>query len=448
MTSPNRAVKAASFEHPAIELVDPGSLTANSKNARTHTPKQISQIGASIAKFGFLNPILCDENLIVLAGHGRLEAACALGLKQVPIIRLAHMSEADKRAYMLADNRLAELSGWDKAIRNEELSYLLESEYSFEVTGFELSDIDLGLGTKDTGVLSDEPVVHLPDPHRDAVSRKGDLWLIGNHRLIVGDARDPEVWDRLMADSSNAAMVISDPPYNVPIDGHVSGLGKHRHREFAIASGEMSEAEFTQFLRSVFRLCVMHSANGSIHYHFMDHRHMREIIDAAEGVYSQRKQLIVWNKSNASNGTFYRSKHELIFVFKSGKAKHKNNFGLGETGRYRANVWDSPGANVPRKGRDKDLSDHPTVKPVAMIADAMLDCSDPGDVICDPFLGSGTMLHAAEITGRRGFGIEIDPLYADTIIRRLREIGLKAIHEDGRYFDEVAAERRSDGEAG
>ena len=440
--SQKHGTKSLSFDHPAIELVRPESLQPNANNARTHSPKQIAQISTSISKFGFLNPLIVDEGGKLLAGHGRLEAALTLKLNQVPVIRLSHMSEADKRAYMLADNRLAELSGWDKAKRSEELSFLLETGFDFEVTGFELSDIDLSMGELAVEVSADEPPVHLPEDDAIAVSRAGDLWHIGDHRLVVGDARNPSVWDALMAGSVKAAMVISDPPYNVPIDGHVSGLGQHKHREFAVGSGEMSEAEFTQFLRSVFRLCAMHSADGSIHYHFMDHGHMREIIDAAEGVYTQRKQLIVWNKSNAGMGAFYRSQHELIFVFKSGRAKHRNNFGLGETGRYRTNVWDYAGANVPRKDRDKDLADHPTVKPVAMIADAILDCSDPGDIICDPFLGSGTMLHASHITQRRGFGIEIDPLYADTIIRRMHEAtGLEARGDDGRSFAEVKAER-------
>ncbi len=444
MANQNTAARELSFKHPAIEIAALDSLSPNPKNARTHSIKQIVQVGASIEKFGFLNPLIVDENGVVLAGHGRLEAARNLGLENIPIIRLTHMSAADKRAYMLADNRLAELSGWDKAKRSEELSFLLETDYDFAVTGFELSDINFDADVGEPEHPTIEPPVTLPDPGTFAVSRAGDEWHIGDHRLIVGDARDPDLWDRLIPEAEKAAMIIADPPYNVPIDGHVSGLGKHRHREFAVASGEMSEAEFTQFLRSVFRLCVMHSADGSIHYHFMDHRHMREIIDAAEGVYTERKQVIVWNKTNASNGTFYRSKHELVFVFKSGKAKHKNNFGLGETGRYRTNVWDYPGANVPRKGRDKDLADHPTVKPVAMIADAILDCSDPGDIICDPFLGSGTTLHAAHITGRRGFGIEIDPLYADTIIRRMREIGVETVHKSGISFDDIAAFRRAD----
>lgn len=430
------------FEHSAITQVSPRALKANPNNARTHSAKQLAQIKASIIKFGFLNPIITDQNNILIAGHGRLEAALALNLDYVPIIALSHMSEADKRAYMLADNRLAELSGWDKDKRSEELSYLLEADYDFEVTGFELSDIDFGLTSDTLDMPESEPEVALPDPNSEAISQIGDIWSIGDHRFIIGDSRDPLVWDQLMQGSQKAAMLIADPPFNVAIDGHVSGLGKHKHREFAHASGEMTPAEFTLFLRDVFRLCVRHSMNGSIHYHFMDHGHMGEIIDAADGIYTSRKQLIIWNKSNAGMGTFYRSKHELVFVFKSGKNPHKNNFGLGDTGRYRTNVWDYPGANVPRKGRDQDLADHPTVKPVAMIADAILDCSDKGDIIIDPFLGSGTMLHAAHITGRRGYGIEIDPLYGDTIIRRMREAtGLEAIHANGSSFDEIAQSR-------
>jgi DNA modification methylase len=204
----------------------------------------------------------------------------------------------------------------------------------------------------------------------------------------------------------------------------------------------MNTAEFTAFLRSVFRNCARFSSDGSIHFHFMDWKHIREILDAADGVYSELKQLIVWVKTNAGMGTFYRSQQELIFAFKNGRGSHTNNFSLGEGGRYRTNVWSYAGCNTFRRGRDADLEAHPTVKPVALLMDAILDCSSRGDLVLDPFAGSGSTLVAAHKTGRRGVGIELDPLYVDTSLCRLSTAtGLEARLADGRSFDEVAAER-------
>jgi DNA modification methylase len=262
------------------------------------------------------------------------------------------------------------------------------------------------------------------------------------HRLYNGNARDAASYEALLGDE-RAAMVFCDPPYNVPVQGHVSGLGKARHREFAEASGEMAPPEFTTFLRSVFRLCVRFSVGGSIHYHCMDWRHIREILDAADGIYTEFKQLVVWEKGGqAGMGTFYRSQHELIPVFKSGRGKHINNFGLGEKGRYRTNVWSHKGSNTFRKGRAQDLATHPTIKPVALVAEAILDCSNRGDLILDAFSGSGTTLLAAHRTHRRGAAIEIDPLYVDASLRRLHAAtGIEPTLSDGRTFSQVATDR-------
>ncbi len=249
------------------------------------------------------------------------------------------------------------------------------------------------------------------------VTRLGDLWQLGKHRLICGDARDPTVYARLLA-GATAQMIFTDPPYNVRVNGHVSGLGKVRHDEFAMASGEMSEAEFEAFLVDVLKNLAAVSADGSIHYVCMDWRHMRELLAAGHAAYEELKNLIVWNKDNGGMGSFYRSKHELIFAFKKGKAAHINNFGLGETGRYRTNVWDYGGINSFRADRDVELAMHPTVKPVALVADAIKDCSKRNGVILDAFSGSGTTIMAAEETGRRGYAIELDPHYVDVAVRR------------------------------
>ncbi|MBA3241402.1 MAG: ParB N-terminal domain-containing protein [Acidobacteria bacterium] len=427
--------------HPRIEVLDPLTLIPNPRNARTHSEKQIGQIAASISRFGFAVPITIDDDGNIVAGHGRWLAAKQLGLAEVPVIRVRFLSDTDRRAFALADNRIAELSGWDQNLLAEELSFLLEDGYELEITGFSLSDIDLSIGEAPSDA---EERVELPDPERDAITRPGDLWLSGPHRIYCGDSRLATSYEALLADE-RAAMIVCDPPYNVPIDGHVSGNGKVRHREFAHASGEMSPAEFTAFLRAIFRMCVRFSVDGSIHYQFMDWRHLREILDAGDGIYTEFKQLLVWNKRSAGQGAFYRSKHELICVFKNGRARHQNHFGLE---RYRTNVLDYAGACGFYKGRKADLESHPTVKSTALIGDLMLDCSSRGDIILDACLGSGTTLLAAHHTGRRGFGIEIDPLYVDTAIRRLTVATLsRAVHADGRTFEEVADQRRAEREA-
>ena len=407
-------------------------LKPNPRNARTHSNHQIRQIAASIEEFGFTNPILIDGDDRVIAGHGRLAAAKRLGLEMVPTICIDDLTEAQIRAYVIADNRLAEKAGWDPEILAIELQDLIDLDLEFDVTitGFEMGEIDVLIGGSDP---SDEDPkadrVREPDQTQPAVSQPGDLWRLGRHRLICGDATNPAAFSRLLG-GEKAQMVFIDPPYNVPIDGHVCGLGGIKHREFAMASGEMSEAEFVGFLKSVFGNLVAHSADGSIHYVCMDWRHMTEVLTAGMATYADFKNLCVWNKSNAGMGAFYRSKHELVFVFKNGTARHINNFGLGENGRHRTNVWDYAGVNTMGEGRLEELSMHPTVKPVALVADAILDCSKRGGIVLDCFAGSGTTVIAAEKTGRRAYVMEIDPVYADTIVRRWETYtGDQAIHE-------------------
>ena len=423
--------------HPRIEMLGPALLVPNPRNARTHSDKQISQIAASIRRFGFVVPIIIDDGNNIVAGHGRWLASKQLGLDDVPVIRVRFLTNADRRAFALADNRIAELSGWDENLLTEELSFLLKDGYELEITGFSLSDVDLSIREAPPDAEED---VELPDPMGAAISRPGDLWVVGEHRLLCADSRRAESYEMLLGEE-RAALVISDPPYNVPIQGHVSGNGRVRHREFAMASGEMSPGEFTAFLRSAFRMCARFSIDGSIHYQFMDWRHLREILDAADGIYAEFKQLLVWKKRNAGQGAFYRSQHELILVFKNGRVPHQNNFGLGQT-RYRTNVLDYAGANGFYKGRAADLNAHSTVKPTALLGDLMLDCSRRGELVLDAFAGSGSTLLAAHHTGRRGAAIEIDPLYVDTALRRLGEAsGLAIVHADGRSFADVEAER-------
>ncbi|MFM6829063.1 MAG: site-specific DNA-methyltransferase [Novosphingobium sp.] len=433
-------------EHPQVDHVPVGALTPNPRNARKHSDRQIQQVAASITRFGFLVPIVIDGANMIAAGHGRWEAAKRLKLETIPVIRAEFLTDADRRAFALTENRLAELSDWDENILAEELQVLFDGGYDLEITGFTAADLDFAI-VEDTPRAAERESVELPDPGAPVVSRVGDLWLAGPHRLYCGDARMAESWEALLGDD-RAAMVFSDPPYNVPIDGFVSGNGRVRHREFVMGAGEMSPPEFVTFLRAIFRNCVRFSKAGSIHYQCMDWRHCREILDAADGVYSEFKQLVVWAKDNGGQGSFYRNRHELVFVFKSGKGRHINNFGLGETGRYRTNVVEYAGANTFRKGRAADLAAHSTVKPTPLVVDFILDCSNRGDLIVDPCLGSGTTLVAAHKAGRIGAGMELDPAYADTALRRLAAAsGLAVRHAaSGQSFEEVAALRL--GEAG
>ncbi|MFC4595536.1 site-specific DNA-methyltransferase [Sphingobium tyrosinilyticum] len=421
--------------HPHIEMVRRDLLRPTPGHARKHDEQQLGKIEASICRFGFLVPVIADGQNRIVAGHGRWLAAGRANIEEIPVIRAEFLTDLDRRAFALAENRISELGGWDDDLLKAELNALFDGGYNLDITGFSTSDLDFSVSADE----AEEEAVELPDPTDQAVSQPGDLWSIGPLQLLCGDARAAESYERLLG-AESAAMIFSDPPYNVQIDGNVAGRG--RHREFAMGSGEQSPAEMTAFLRAVFRNCVRFSAPASIHFHCMDWRHMREIQDAAEGVYAELKQLITWVKNNGGMGTFYRSRHELIFAFKAGPGRHINNFGLGGTGRYRTNVWEYAGANSFRKGRARDLSDHPTVKPSALVADAILDCSHRGDLILDPFSGSGTTLLAALKTGRRGAAIELDPLYVDVAVRRLiAASGLTAINAHGISFEDVAAQR-------
>ena len=421
------------------------ALRDNPRNARTHSPKQVAQIAASISEFGFITPILVDKTGEIIAGHGRVAAAKSLGLKTVPCVRIEHLTKAQKRAFILADNRIAENAGWDNELLALELQDLSAPELDFDVTltGFEMAEIDVllrsDLDEETTSCPADELI---EPPGGPSVTQLGDIWQIGRHRLICGDALDPTTYDRLL-DGDLAQMVFTDPPYNVRIDGHVSGLGGTKHREFAMASGEMSPDEFEHFLTSTFTNLAQHSADGAICFVCMDWRHLREVVSAADGIFSEVKNLCVWAKTNGGMGTLYRSQHELVFVFKSGRGPHINNVQLGKHGRYRTNVWTYAGANAFGASRDDDLAMHPTVKPVGLVADAILDCSNRNGIVLDAFGGSGTTLVAAERTGRCGHAIELDPQYCDVIVRRLEKIaGIQArLAGTDASFDDVTVER-------
>jgi DNA modification methylase len=418
-------------------------LRPHPRNARTHSPAQLGQIADSIRTFGFTNPILLDEQDQVLAGHGRLLAARQIGLETVPTVRLGTLSEAQKRAYLIADNRIAQLAGWDRKLLGLELGYLANLDVDFDVTitGFDLPAIDLLI--QEAGGDGD-PADDLPElPNEDPpITRPGDLFVLGRHRLLCGDAREPDAYGALLGDE-RAQVVFTDPPYNVPITGHVSGLGRIQHREFVMGSGEMSSAEFTEFLATVCAQIAAYAADGALAYLCIDWRHIDVLQSAARPVFSDLKNLCIWNKTNAGMGSLYRSQHELVFVYKVGTAPHINNVELGRHGRYRTNVWTYPGVNTFRSGRDDELALHPTVKPVALVADVLLDASRRHGLVLDPFGGSGTTLIAAEKTGRHAALLELDPLYVDVTVRRWQRLtGDKAMHPaSGLTFDALAHER-------
>jgi DNA modification methylase len=422
-------------------------LKPDPANPRRHSKKQIRQIAKSISVFGFNVPVLVDAEGNVIAGHGRLLACDELGIDEVPTVCLEHLNPAQVRAFRIADNKLTENATWDERLLGEQLQDLSLSglDFDIEVTGFEVGEIDLLIDAlDDTPAAGSDPADILPQVWAaPPVSKPGDLWHLGRHRVRCGNALDPETFAALIG-AERAAMVFTDPPYNVPIDGHASGLGTIHHRPFPMASGEMDKAEFTAFLGQALRNLAAFSAAGSLHYICMDWRHLDELLTAGAQAYGELKNVCVWVKANAGMGSLYRSQHELVLVFKKPGGAHRNNVQLGQFGRNRSNVWSYPGANsFSRAGAEGNLlALHPTVKPVAMVADAILDCSARGDIVLDAFLGSGTTVLAAERTGRRCRALELDPAYVDTAIRRWQVLtGEKADHAaSGRCFDDLADE--------
>jgi DNA modification methylase len=424
-----------------IEYLPLSDIRPDPSNPRLHGKRHIRQIARSIEAFGFNAPILIDDQNQIVAGHGRHAAAVLLGLSAVPAICLGHLSPEQRRAYMVADNRLGDLSKWDGKTLAGIMLELAEADLSFDIeaAGFSVGEIDLMVAAAEDASDTDDA---LPDPG-PIISQLGDVWELGEHLVVAGNALHEASYSAHM-DGVEADVVFSDPPFNVPIQGHVSGLGKIQHREFAQAVGEMSEEEFIRFLTTALALARRFSRDGSLHYWAMDWRHQYELSVAARSVYDEQINLCVWAKTAAGMGSLYRSQHELFAVWRKGKTRHRNNVDLGRFGRSRSNVWSYPGANSFGRSSDEGnlLALHPTVKPVALIADAILDSTCRGDIVLDPFLGSGSTVIAAEKAGRRCRGIELDPAYVDTVIRRWQRWsgGHARRRADGRPFDNLKAE--------
>lgn len=423
------------------------NLKPYANNNRVHTVKSIDKLKASVRQFGFVTPILVDGDGVIIAGHGRFEAAKALGLTTVPTVVAGHLSPAKVRALRIADNKLAELSDWNQAALQIEFAELMdlsldgELEFGLDITGFEVAEIDLLIGgAGDTDARQPESVEE-PNPAQVAITRPGDIWLLGDHRILCGNALEADGYASVL-DGDVPRMVFTDPPYNVPVQGHVR-LGKDgSHREFAMASGEMTDTEFRGFLQTFLTHVVANLPAGGIAMVCMDWRHIEDLIAMGKAGGLDLINLCVWNKTNGGMGSLYRSKHEMVCIFKKPGARHINNVELGKHGRNRTNVWDYAGVNSFGKGREADLADHPTVKPTALVADAIMDVSHRGDVVLDAFGGSGATLLAAEKTGRRARLIELDPAYVDVAIRRWQEMtGEQVVHAvTGETFDGRAAQ--------
>ncbi|QGN56546.1 DNA methylase N-4 [Novosphingobium sp. Gsoil 351] len=421
------------------------SLIPYAGNPRKHPEKQIVKLMASLTQFGFAMPALIDEGGVIVAGEAVVEAARRLGVGEVPVLVAGHWSKAQVRAYRLADNRLAELATWDEQQLAIELDAIIAiDEAPVEILGWDTAEIDLILDAPAYQEHTCDPADEIVEPPSIPVSSLGDLWLMGPHRLLCGSSLDGQNWVRLM-DGQTGAMVFTDAPFNLPVNGHVSGLGRVKHAEFAMASGEMSAGEFTVFLATSIGHMAGVLKDGGVLTLAMDWRHSPEILAAMESNNLTLLNLCVWNKTNGGMGSLYRSKHELFWIAKKGTAKHTNNVELGRYGRYRTNVWDYPGVNTFGKNRLAELAEHPTKKPAALAADAIRDVTNPNEIVIDGFMGSGTTILAAQRTRRVGYGIEIDPRYIDVAIRRWEKMtGQKATLVDtGETFDAVAERRRS-----
>ena len=430
----------------STEYVSVTALTPMPGTPRQHPKSQIRALTKSFTAFGQVLPILIDGESRIISGHAQWEVAKRLGMSEVMVIRIEYMADPQIKALMVALNRLSDLSRWDDAALRTVLLDLheLELDFDIEATGFNEIEIELRLEDLEGEAVEDDIVVGAGA----TITRVGDLWQLGNHALLCASALEEASWIKLMGNDL-AALVVTDPPFNVPIDGHVSGLGQHKHREFAMAAGEMSSEEFTGFLRTSMTHAHRWSQPGSVHYWAMDWRHVVEVASAGQAAYERFLNMAVWAKNQPGMGSFYRSQHELFFIFAKGGAPSRNNVQLGRFGRSRSNVWSYPSAaSLARTAEEGNpLAMHPTVKPLALISDILLDASIKGDIIVDPFAGSGTSLIAAEKLSRKARSIELDPAYCDTIIRRWQHwTGDVAVRvADGMPFPALEAEANIEG---
>jgi DNA modification methylase len=425
----------------AISYVPLSELRPTKRKLRRLDPVHVREVACAIGALGFCQPILVGRGSEIVDGEVRFEAARLLGLNVIPCVRIDHLSPDEQRVLRLAVNRLGENGEWNLEELRIEFEELILSDAPIEITGFTLDEIDQIVVGDTAEAMEQGPLA--PEPNSIAIARLGDVFALGPHRLVCGDATIPDTLRRLMQDDPPARLVLTDEPYNVPIAGHVSG---GPHREFAMASGEMTDAEFLAFNEAWMRAVLFHLCDGGVFCTFIDWRGLSTVSVAAAKLGLNPLNLIVWAKTNAGMGSLYRSQHELLPLFKKGTASHVNNVELGKRGRWRSNVWTYPGASSLGSDARRGLKDHPTVKPTAMLEDALLDLTDRGEIVIDPFLGSGSTLIAAEATGRVCRGVELDPLYIDVIVRRYdAATGNPAVLvETGESFEALGARRASE----
>ena len=441
LASPAAAARAPRNDMlPTLATVDVAldDLRLPARKLRACDPAHVREVAGSISALGFCNPILIGKNNLVLDGAIRIEAARQLGLGRIPCVRIDHLSDVEQRALRLAVNRLGEKGQWNLDELKIEFEELILTDTPIEITGFSFDQIDqIVLGDEPDGI---EQGPLAPEEGAAAVARLGDIFQFGPHRVMCGSATDPEVVRQLMQGDDPARLILTDEPYNVKISGHVTG---GTHREFAMASGEMSNDEFLAFNVAWMEAAIPCLCDGGVFGTFIDWRGNPIVHAAATKLGLTPLNLIVWAKTNAGMGSLYRSQHELLPLFKNSDAPHVNNIQLGKSGRWRSNVLTYPGASSLGSDARRGLQDHPTVKPTVMLEDALLDLTNRGDIVLDPFLGSGSTLIAAENTGRMCRGVELDPLYVDVIIRRYEAATAKnaLLVETGESFGELSARR-------
>ena len=426
---------------PKLALIEyaPADLVVPVRNVRKVEVVHIREVATAISSFGFCDPVLIDEQNNVLDGVVRVEAAKLLGLSHIPCIRVDHLTPSERRLLRMALNRLSEKGGWDLDELKLELEELILEDAPIEITGFSMPEID-------QIIIGDEPAPEetgplAPTPDAKPIVQVGDIFVLGEHRIICGDATDPAVFEVLMSTKEKTRLILTDEPYNVPVVGHVTSGG---HREFLMASGEMTDVEFRAFNIAWMAASLDHLCDGGLFATFIDWRGYPAVIAAALQLDLVPFNLIVWAKTNAGMGSMYRSQHELLPLFKKGDAPHINNVALGKHGRWRSNVWTYPGASSLGSQAREGLQEHPTVKPCSMLEDALLDMTERGDIVLDPFLGSGSTLIACEKTGRHCRGVELDPHYVEVILRRYEAVAKQpAILENtGETFAELALRPR------
>ena len=426
-----------------VSYVPIDQIQPAARRVRKQDATQTARVLSSINKFGICAPILVDEARRIVHGHVVYEAACAAGLQQAPVLVISHLTPSELRLLSIALNRLAETGRWDEGALRLEMEELLDLGEDVIITGFEPEEIDALL--LDDEAEAEEELGEECALQSVAVSRPGDFWLLGRHRLLQGDARDPENYARLVAPGELARVVLTDMPYNVPNQGHVTSQA--HHREFAMAAGEMSREEFAAFCREWMTASVEHVLDGGLLATFIDWRSIELVLTCGRELDLDLLNIVVWAKSNGGQGGFWRSQHELLPVFKKGAAAHVNNVELGRFGRWRSNLWTYAGASTLGSDAREGLAVHPTVKPRALLEDALLDVSHRDEIVLEPFAGSGSTLIAAESVGRVCRAIEIDGLYCDVVIRRWQMMtGEEAmLAETGETFTEIDRRRASEG---